>query len=236
MAQDLKNKIRKLLALAHSPNEHEAKAALLKARELMAEHKLTEAECAEAASKKVKNIRTKWSCSKRRDPWLIQLSGLIGEHYCCKGYRTHYSGKQTQEIGFIGLEDDVEVCVEIFDYAARCVSARTKEIKKELSGYFTRYIRREADSYGYGFCAGLSEAYEEQRRRKEKDESGWGLVLVIPKEVEEATKHLGNEEFRARTEEQLSGRSLYEGYEAGKKFDPGKVLKEAEREQTLALR
>ena len=41
---DYKDKIRKLLALAQSPVEAEAKAALLKARELMAKHKLTEAE------------------------------------------------------------------------------------------------------------------------------------------------------------------------------------------------
>ena len=40
MATNIKGKIAKLLALAESPNENEAKAALLKARELMAEHKL----------------------------------------------------------------------------------------------------------------------------------------------------------------------------------------------------
>ncbi|QNO18916.1 MULTISPECIES: DUF2786 domain-containing protein [Caproicibacterium] len=37
---DIKSKITKLLALSTSPNENEAKAALLKARQLMAEHKL----------------------------------------------------------------------------------------------------------------------------------------------------------------------------------------------------
>lgn len=37
MASNIKDKIAKLLALAESPNENEAKAALLKARELMAE-------------------------------------------------------------------------------------------------------------------------------------------------------------------------------------------------------
>ncbi len=36
---DIKGKIRHLLALAESPNENEARAALLKARELMAKHK-----------------------------------------------------------------------------------------------------------------------------------------------------------------------------------------------------
>lgn len=48
MEKDYKEKIRKLLALAESPNEHEARAALLKARELMAEYKLTEAEIKDA--------------------------------------------------------------------------------------------------------------------------------------------------------------------------------------------
>ena len=35
MEKDYREKIKKLLALAESPNEHEAKAALLKAKELM---------------------------------------------------------------------------------------------------------------------------------------------------------------------------------------------------------
>ena len=35
MATNIKDKIAKLLALAESPNENEAKAALLKARELL---------------------------------------------------------------------------------------------------------------------------------------------------------------------------------------------------------
>ena len=36
---DIREKIAKLLALATSPNEQEAREALLKARELMAKHK-----------------------------------------------------------------------------------------------------------------------------------------------------------------------------------------------------
>ena len=50
---DIEKKIRKLLALSESPNEFEAQAALLKARQLMAEYKLTEAELHEG-NKKVK--------------------------------------------------------------------------------------------------------------------------------------------------------------------------------------
>ena len=58
---DIEKKIRKLLALSESPNEFEAQAALLKARQLMAEYKLTEAELHEG-NKKVKTIKTSISC------------------------------------------------------------------------------------------------------------------------------------------------------------------------------
>ena len=40
--ENYKEKIKKLLALSESSNEHEAKAALLKAKQLMIEHKITE--------------------------------------------------------------------------------------------------------------------------------------------------------------------------------------------------
>ena len=86
--EDYKDKIRKLLALAQSPVEAEAKAALLKARELMAKHKLTEAELGEAKKQAVRDVKTDITCSKRRDPWIVVLAAVIGEHYCCKGYRS----------------------------------------------------------------------------------------------------------------------------------------------------
>ena len=114
MEINYKDKIRKLLALAESPVEAEAKAALLKARKLMAEHKLSEAELEEGNAQCVKDVQTGITASKRRDPWMIDLSAVIGENYCCKAYRGKLHGRQIQHIGFIGLEDDVEVCVEVF--------------------------------------------------------------------------------------------------------------------------
>ena len=54
MEKDYSEKIKKLLALAESPNEHEAKAALLKAKELMAEHKLSELDVKDVGKKEVK--------------------------------------------------------------------------------------------------------------------------------------------------------------------------------------
>lgn len=69
---DIEKKIRKLLALSESPNEFEAQAALLKARQLMAEYKLTEAELHEG-NKKVKTIKTSISCTKQTNFWIFTL-------------------------------------------------------------------------------------------------------------------------------------------------------------------
>lgn len=54
--KDYRKKIEKLLALSSSPNEHEAKAALLKARQLMAEHKLSEKDFKRNAGREVVEI------------------------------------------------------------------------------------------------------------------------------------------------------------------------------------
>ena len=223
MDKDYKEKIRKLLALAESPNEHEAKAALLKARQLMAEHKLTEAELKDVEKQQVKDIRTDITCSKRRNPWIVNLSAVIGENYCCKGYRNHGYGEQTQHIGFVGLEDDVEICVAIFKYAVDCILSEIKRIKKENDCYYSSYVKKLCDSYGFGFVIGISAAFAAQQ---EENESGWGLVLVMPKEVEEATQHFGKEQFRSRTQDDIAGSEYIKGYAKGKEFDPTKRLAE----------
>lgn len=222
--QDYKEKIRKLLALAESPNEHEAKAALLKARQLMAEHKLTEAELKDVEKQAVKDIRTDITCSKRRNPWVIPLSAVIGENYCCKGYRNRRYGEQTNHVGFIGLEDDAEICTEIFKYAVDCVLAEIKRIKKDNKCYYSSCVKRLCDSYGYGFTNGVAEAFKKQQ--EENEEQGWGLVLVMPKEVEEAAQNWGHEEFHSRSQEDISGEMFARGYYTGREFDPTKRLAE----------
>lgn len=217
---DYKEKIRKLLALAESPVEAEARAALLKARQLMAEHKLTERECREAEKQAVKDVLTDITCSKRREPWIIPLSATIGENYCCKGYRKRYHGQQTQHVGFIGLEDDVEICIAVFKYAVDCIRAGVKNIRREYAdytAYYSKFIKQECDSYGYGFVMGVGAAFEQQEKENREE---WGLVLVMPKEVTEATQRLGKEAFKSSAEDNISAGAYRQGYAEGREFDP----------------
>lgn len=223
MGVDYKEKIKKLLALAQSPNEHEAKAALLKARELMAEHKLSELDVQKQAVKDI--IVEGIQASTRYNPWLVNLSGIIGQNYCCKAYRQRNFGKQLNMIGFVGLEDDVEICVQVFRYAVDCVMSKLKEIKKENDVYSAKYRKQLCDSYGYGFLLGVAKAFEKQQ--EEKAEQGWGLVMVMPQEVEEYTQDFRKETFDKKIEERIKGDGFLQGYRDGQKFNPTKRIQEA---------
>ena len=46
----------------------------------------------------------------------------------------------------------------------------------------------------------------------------------MPKEVQEASRHLGKEDFKARTEDTIDHRSYSQGYAEGKEFDPSRRL------------
>lgn len=220
MAIDYKEKIKKLLALAESPNENEAKAALLKARQLMAEHKLREEDCSEFHEREVKDVLTDITCSTRREPWITLLSVVIATNYCCKSYRTHVLGKQTLYIGFIGLSDDVEICEAVFRYAVDCIRTEIQNIKKTMQHYSKRFVTQECDGYGYGFAVGIKDAFEEQ------NEEEWGLVLVLPKEVVDATQDLKPKPFKLRDGYKISEDSFRKGHLEGKNFDPTRKLQE----------
>lgn len=111
----IKEKIAKLLALSTSPNEKEAQEALLKARELMAKHKLRPEECREGQDAKVVRQTIGVECTKMTDAWALELGVIIGNRYCCRAYRQHPKRAKKVMLGFVGLEDDFEVaCRRIY--------------------------------------------------------------------------------------------------------------------------
>lgn len=179
---DYKDKIRKLLALAKSPEPEEAKLALLKARKLMAEHKLSERDLEERNTTVIKRaIGEKFS--KKANSWMDPLSIVIGENYCCSAFRCKISAKTTVwHVGFIGLEGDIEICVKIFRYAVRCIKSEQKKLRKQHRDYYTpQEIAKICDSYGYGFARGVYEAFTRQNEENQE----YGLVLKVPEEVKD---------------------------------------------------
>lgn len=219
---DIMDKITKLLALADSPNENEAKLALLKARKLMADHKIREADITPTNRAKVVNQLTGITCSKRKNAWAVGLSVIIAQNYCCKSWRRREKGKQTVKIGIVGLEDDFNVCNAIFKYAYDYVSTRCDEIRKGYKGKYTpSYIVEITDAYGVGFYTGLQDAFRKQQEKCKE----YALVLTTPKEVtEEISKLGGPSEFK----EMKFDRNLKDyqtlGYKDGTEFNPSRKL------------
>ncbi len=221
MGNDYRDKIRKLLTLAESPNEHEAKSALLKARQLMAEHKLTEQDCQEMQGKRVQKTPTNMTCSKRRFPWMVQLSIVIGENYCCQAFMLKKKGKQTRQICFIGLEDDIDICLIVFQYAVDCIMAGIHYLAKQHKPFGQEYVNQMCNSYGFGFIAGIRHAFQKQK----EEHQSWGLVLTVPQAViAEAEKMGPPQSFEGKASRNLSRSAFQDGYVDGKKFDPTKRI------------
>lgn len=215
----IKEKIAKLLALADSPNENEARAALLKARELMAEHKLRPEDCRKK-SEVVRRELTGITCTKIKNGWAVDLSAIIAANYCCKAYRRHQTGDKKVEIGFVGLEDDIDICMKMFRYAFECASSECERIVKGWRGD-GRYGRRMAESYGFGFCNGVRQAFKEQTAEKQE----WGLVLVVPKAVTDSMQDMGKPSgYAVQKSGGLSRDYAARGYSDGVQWDPSSKL------------
>lgn len=220
----LKEKIAKLLALSQSPEPEEARAALLRARELMAKHKLSPEDVGAPDDCGVSRALVDVTCTTLTDPWAAQLSAVIAERYCCVAYRTRGIGRKISTIGFMGFPDDLDVCKEIYLYAYNCVKSRCAEIKREHRGEASGVIRELCNTYGWAFCRGLGDAYDGQSEHHQE----WRLVMAVPQAVRDAAKQEFGESATYGEESEVNAwNQKYDdaGYQDGKCFDPAHRLK-----------
>jgi hypothetical protein len=221
---NIADKIAKLLAMAQSPIEAEAKAALLKARQLMAEHKLRPEDIGPQKDTRLIQAHVGVTSTKLSTPWAVSLAGIIAKHYCCGTYRTKQKGRKIVEIGFIGLEDDFAACKLAFCYAHDSILSRCREIKKQYQAdYSASTVRYMCHSYGWGFCQGLSDAFEAQSQQHQE----WGLVMVVPQAVEDVLASMEKVMYANPNKNQWDGQFAAMGYADGKKFDTSRRLESA---------
>ena len=97
-------KIKKLLALANSSNEHEAALAASHAQRLLSEHNLAMADI-EAANKPEKADKVEASVSKTLPKWLRILSASVSAAFDCQAVHYPSTGKMV----FIGVGADVQI-------------------------------------------------------------------------------------------------------------------------------
>lgn len=215
---DIRDKIKKLLALATSSNENEAKSALLKAKKLMMDHKISEAEMQDLNEQELVHLQCdniRWTTDSG-EIWVTNLADLIADNHLCSCSWLTRKGTRTHTLHIHGLGTDVELCKSVIEYAVGFVRSR---IKIEQRRRVTSNPKSVAASYAKGFILGMELMYDEQ-----KDEHPeWGLVVSKPQEVEEFMKSLGKKSVRTRQTE-FDPLAYLKGQNDGRQFSTRRVL------------
>lgn len=217
---DIKEKIRKLLSLASSPNENEARSALLMAQKLMAKHKLSEGDFEDKERKLVHTVcaNVKWATDSG-EIWVANLARVLCDNYVCVSSWLTAKGRRTHTLQISGFEDDVQVCGAMVEYAVGFVRNSIRILQRKHLGLDPRAI---AKSYADGFISGLEMAFEEQR----DDHSEWGLVLIKPQEVQDYEKSLGDKTVKIPSAD-FDPLAYISGQVDGKNFNKNKSLEGA---------
>lgn len=232
------DKIRKLLRLSHSDNPGEAENALLMARKLMAEHKLSERDVADAKKPGKLNhvVYEAETFSTVKNGWMIGLSRVIAENHCCCTSVYKPRERTVNILIFNGLDDDPAIAMTMFDYAVQHIKHMVSLYRKNGSdgegwpawvdrSTKNRRVRIYEQNYAIGFTAGLETHYMEQFKGDGKEVTETALVLVQPKEVKDYLGSLKSRTIKIRNEGQ-NDEAMAAGYKAGYNFNPTQQITE----------
>lgn len=221
MKNKIINKIKKLLALSESSNEHEAKVALIKSQELLIKHKLSIKDIKEYKDIKINVIENKTNVSFTKAKWKGRLAYVIGENFGCYSY---FKTRRNNTVTFMGKDEDVTVCTIVLDYAIDCINNSIKKLKYQ---YYKKHstVKGLENDYALGFIEGLENAFEKQKMSNQE----WGLVLVKDQAVIDRYKGM---KFKGSLNISRNFKGFNEvyqqGIEDGKKFSITDKVEEGE--------
>lgn len=114
------DRIRKLLALAKSPNESEAAVAATKAAEMLLEYNLTEADIGEKPEPS--KVQEKVYCVMRKLPaWRFRLGRAVAGTCTCDAILARDSKNKAEGILFVGREHNIAASEVLYDYLSQAV-------------------------------------------------------------------------------------------------------------------
>ena len=153
-------KVRKLLALANSSNEHEAALAARHVQRLLAAHNLAMADIEPVSGVDVAE-RVELYAARNLPKWVRQLSAGVGEAFDCQVL--HHPARGT--LIFIGVGADPEVASYTFSYLDRTVrklcTAYVRDSFESRAGKRQRELARL--SYYLGAVTAINRNLREQK-------------------------------------------------------------------------
>jgi hypothetical protein len=156
------DKIKKLLALANSCNEHEAALAAAHAQRLLAAHNLAMADIT-ASGRPQQADRIETDVARSLPKWTRHLSAGVSSAFDCQAIHHPAAGKLT----FIGVGADVQVAAYTFTYLDRTVRKLCSVYLKQHAGFAVAGRQRELmrNSYYLGAVSTITRQLQEQKRQ-----------------------------------------------------------------------
>jgi len=177
MEKKLLEKIQKLLNLANSDNEHEAKLAMERANELLVKHNISMQQ-ATVDLEYEKTVLTEDSKQSTEDKF---VRSILSEFFFVKlvtSRRTKYINSKrvaTTTIFILGTDTNVQIATYVYGYLKNTFKSLFKQYKKE-----TGCPANVKQSYYAGLYDGLKIQLEATKVKVEQKE---GLVLVDDKKL-----------------------------------------------------
>ena len=213
-------RVKGLLKVAEgNANMEESHTAFLQAQRMMIKYGVDPSEITD--DEEMKDVLTKAGSNyKRLFWWERQLAHIVAKNFRCKDYYNgrYFEGKSQiqRQIRFMGIEGEVLLANAMFSLVVDAIQFYTNRYIKanNISGS-RAYTMQEKNDYMKGFICGLEDKFEEQIVTQE-----WGLVLVIPKEVEVKYKEVvTGKSIPMSIPETGSYESYRKGYEDGNAID-----------------
>ena len=180
-------KIRKLLALANSSNEHEAALAAGHAQRLLSEHNLAMADI-EAAHKPDKADKVETVVSKSLPKWMRHLSAGVSTAFDCQAIHHPAAGKMS----FIGVGADVQVAAYTFTYLDRTIRKLCSNYMKQHVGSTIANRHRELMRQSY-YLGAVSTIITRLREQKVQTPVTTGALVPVKEGlIRQAMNEIGN--------------------------------------------
>lgn len=223
-------KVRKLLALAGSSNEHEALLAMERVRELYAKYNLENTKT-NSGNKFVHLVIC--NCKKQMQAWQLKTISILTEHFFVKVLTFRQYNAKTYERDFaielIGSRENVLMAEYVYYFLQNHLDLLVKDVSKEKDKSFGRI---EKSSYRLGALDGFAEKLkrsETENRISDTDNPKSGLTLIgraVAKfnEDEQLDEYLSDIYPRLRSRKKTSQRVNDEAFRAGHQAGKGLTL------------
>ncbi len=204
-------KIKKLLALANSSNEHEAALAASHAQRLLSEHNLAMADI-DAAHKPDKADTVEMKLSKTLPKWLRHLTAGVSAAFDCQAVHHPATGKMS----FIGIGADVQIALYTFAYLDRTVRQLcTTYMKHHVSpSLANRHRELHRQSYYLGAVSTINSRLRAQK--VQTPITTGALVLVKEGLIRQAMNEIGELRTMKSRRSYINGDAYTKGQIDGK--------------------